>query len=76
MNSNFILKDQDSFKPESIVKGYYVRETPRAVYIRLPNGKFICFPRHSINSVYSKDSDILQDFIINDWILRKLGLIL
>ena len=76
MNSNFIIKDQDSYRPESIVKGYYVKETPKAVYIRLPNGKFICFPRSTINSVYAKDSRILQDFTIDDWILRKLGLIL
>ena len=76
MNSNFIIKVQDSYRPESIVKGYYVRETPRAVYIRLSNGKFICFPRSTINSMYSKDSKILQDFIVDDWILRKLGLLL
>ena len=76
MNSNFIIKDQDSYQPESTVKGYYVRETPRAVYIRLPNGKFICFPRSTINSVYVKDLKTLQDFTIDDWILRKLGLIL
>ena len=69
------MKDQNSFEPVSIVKGHYVRETPRAIYIRLPDGKFICFPRHAINSVYSKDTDELQEFTIDDWILRKLGLL-
>jgi len=64
--TNFIIKDQDSFEPESIVKGYYVRETPRAVFIRLPNGKFICFPKSTINPVYSRDTDNLQESIIDD----------
>ncbi|MFX1316878.1 MAG: hypothetical protein ACFE9T_13535 [Promethearchaeota archaeon] len=76
MNSNFIIKDQDSYEPVSIVKGFYVRETARAVFIRLPNGKYIWFPRTTINSVYSKDPNIFQEFIIDDWFLRKLGLIL
>lgn len=75
MNSNFIIKDHDSYQPESTVKGYYVREKQRVVYIQLPNGKYICFPKHSINSGYVKDQKILQEFIIDDWLLRKLGLL-
>ena len=70
------MKDQNSFEPESVVKGYYARETPRAVFIKLPDQKFICVPKSTINSVYAKDTNTLQEFIIDDWVLRKLGLLL
>ncbi|MFX1317048.1 MAG: hypothetical protein ACFE9T_14390 [Promethearchaeota archaeon] len=76
MDTNYIIKDRDSYEPVSIVKGYYIRETQRAVFVRLPNGKSIWFPRSTINSIYSKDPNLFQEFIIDDWFLRKLELIL
>ena len=76
MTSIYIIKDEGSFEPESIVKGHYNRETPRAVYIKLPDGKIVCFPKSTINSTYSTNTQKLQEFIIDDWVLRKLGLII
>ncbi|MFX0133713.1 MAG: helix-turn-helix domain-containing protein [Candidatus Hodarchaeota archaeon] len=61
-----IAFNQERIKRTRIVKGYYVRETSRVVFIRLLNNKYIWFPKSTINSVYSKDTDILQDFIIDD----------
>ena len=40
-----------------------------------PYGKVICLPKTTIQSEFSKDKNLLQDFIIDDWILRKFGLI-
>ena len=76
MTSIYIVKDEESREPESIVKGHYSRETSKAVYIKLPNGKIICFPKSTINSAYSTSIHKLQEFIIDDWVLRKLGLII
>ena len=76
MTSIYIVKDEESREPESIVTGYYSRETPKAVYIKLPDGKIICFPKSAINSTYSTETQKLQDFTIDDWVLRKLGLII
>lgn len=76
MTSIYIVKDEESHEPESIVKGYYSRETSKAVYIKLPDGKIICFPKSTINSAYSTNIHKLQEFIIDDWVLRKLGLLI
>jgi len=76
MTSIYIVKDEESREPESIVKGHYNRETPKAVYIKLPNEKIICFPKSTLNSAYSTNIHTLQEFLIDDWVLRKLGLII
>jgi len=75
MTSNFIIKDQDSYEPVSIVKCYYMSDNKKIVFVKLPNGKVICLPKTTIQSEFSKDKNLLQDFIIDDWILRKFGLI-
>ncbi len=76
MTSIYIVKDEESHEPESIVKGHYIRETPKSVHIKLPDGKIICFPRFTINSTYSTNIYKLQEFLIDDWVLRKLGLLI
>ncbi len=75
MTSNFIIKDQDSYEPVSIVKCYYMSDNKKIVFVKLPYGKVICLPKTTIQSEFSKDKNLLQDFIIDDWILRKFGLI-
>ncbi|MFX1305891.1 MAG: hypothetical protein ACFE91_02015 [Promethearchaeota archaeon] len=75
MTSNFIVKDQGKSNPVSIVKGYYLRETRKTIFLKLLNGKFICFPKTTINTEFSHNKDQLQEFNIDDSILRKLGLI-
>ncbi|MFX0036903.1 MAG: hypothetical protein ACFE9I_14835 [Candidatus Hermodarchaeota archaeon] len=66
MSSNFIIKDQSKSDPISIVKGYYVREIRKTVFLKLLNGKFICFPKTTINTEFSHNKDQLQEFIIDD----------
>ncbi len=61
MTSVYIVKDEDSVEPESIVKGYFMRETLKTVNIKLPDGKIICFPKSTINSIYSTNTNKFQD---------------
>ncbi len=75
MTSNFIIKDQDSCEPVSVVKCYFAKDNQRTVFIKLPNEKIVCVPKTTIQSNFIKDNKLLQEFIIDDWILRKLGLI-
>lgn len=75
MTSNYILKDHDSYEPVSIVKCYYMSDNKKTVVVRLPNGKVICLPKTTIQSEFSKEKKLLQEFHIDDWILRKFGLI-
>lgn len=76
MTSNFIIKNQDSFEPVSVVKYYYMKDNKKTIFVRLPNGKVICVPKTTIQSKFSRDKTHLQDIIIDDWILRKFGLIM
>ncbi len=76
MTSNFIIKDQESFEPVSIVKCYYMKDNKKTVFGRLPNGKVICIPKTTIQSEFSRERNLLQDLVIDDWILRKFGLMM
>ncbi len=75
MSSNFIIKDQDSYEPVSVVKCYFAKDNQKTVLIKLPNGKIVCVPKTTIQSDFLRDKNVLQELIIDDWILRKLGLI-
>lgn len=75
MSSNFIIKDQDSYEPVSVVKCYFAKDNQKTVIIKLPNGKIVCVPKTTIQSDFLRDRNVLQELIIDDWILRKLGLI-
>ena len=76
MTSNFIIKDQDSYEPVSVVKCYYMNDNKKTIFIKLPDGKVICVPKSTIQSEFSRDNTHLQGIIIDDWILRKFGLLI
>ncbi len=76
MTSNFIIKDQDSYEPVSVVKCYYMKDNKRTIFVKLPNGKVISVPKTTIQSEFSRDNTLLQEIIIDDWILRKFGLLM
>ena len=76
MTSSFIIKDQDSYEPVSLVKCYYMKDNKRTIFVRLPNGKVISVPKTTIQSEFSRDNNHLQEIIIDDWILRKFGLLM
>ena len=74
--SDFIIKDQNSYEPVSIVKCYYAKDDKRTVFVKMPDGKVVCIPKTTIQIEFSRDKTVIQELIIDDWILRKLGLII
>ena len=55
------------------IEGYYVEENPRSLRIRLSGGITFWVPKRYIDSEFSRDKNIKQQFIIEKWILRKIG---
>jgi len=57
------------------IKGTILRETEKALFLSLTNGKQEWFPKSTITSSFISDQPETQDFIIAKWILEKKGLI-
>jgi len=53
-----------------------MKDNKKTVFGRLPNGKVICIPKTTIQSEFSRERNLLQDLVIDDWILRKFGLMM
>ena len=64
-NNHELLKTQ--------ISGYYLEETPKAISIRLPHGAPFWVPKRHIGNNINKSPDINQKFIIDKWILEKIG---
>jgi len=57
----------------TIVDGYYMEENSRSLRIRLPLGTTFWVPKRYTDSEFSRKKDIKQNFIIETWILKKIG---
>ncbi|MHA2010041.1 MAG: hypothetical protein ACXACY_20405 [Candidatus Hodarchaeales archaeon] len=55
------------------IEGYYVKEDPKSVYIDLPTGMSFWVPKKFIDSEILRKKRVKQMFIIDSWILRKIG---
>ena len=67
------LEEIKSLGLSSRIEGYYMKENPKSLLIRLPNSLSFWVPKRFIDSEYSNDNNIRQEFIIDNWILRKIG---
>jgi len=67
------LKEIKSLELSSRIEGYYIEEDPKSIRIRLPNSISLWVPKRFVDSEYSNDNNIKQEFIIDNWILRKIG---
>ena len=52
-----------------------MEENPRSLLIRLVDGRKFWVPKRFIDSKFSRKKNIKQEFIIENWILRKIGFI-
>lgn len=75
MTESYVTKDINSSQLASIVKGYFIKETPKSLLFRILDSISFWVPKRFIDSQFSNNSKVIQDFIIEDWILRKIGLI-
>jgi hypothetical protein len=57
----------------SIIQANYLQETQNSVQIKLINGSKIWLPKNHIDLNYFRDDSIKQDFIIENYILKKIG---
>jgi hypothetical protein len=55
------------------IEGYYIKEDPKSIYINLPDGMSFWVPKKFIDSEIIRDRHVKQIFVIDTWILRKIG---
>ena len=65
--------DMESLGLSSRIEAYYLEENPKSLLIRLPSGITFWVPKRFVDSKFSKVNNIKQEFIIDTWILRKIG---
>jgi len=68
-----MIKSQNRFEICSTIKGYYQDENSRAVLIKIYNGVSFWVPKHFVESTFSKKDKILQEFVIENYILKRIG---
>jgi hypothetical protein len=73
MVGSLLLKEIESLELSSRIEGYYIEENPKSLLIRLPHGISFWVPKRFVDSKYSINNNIKQEFIIDSWILRKIG---
>ena len=57
------------------VQGTIKGETDKALFIIFPSGQEQWIPKSKIHSNYVSEKEINQSFLIEDWILKKAGII-
>jgi hypothetical protein len=55
------------------IEGYFIKEDPKSIYINLPAGMSFWVPKKFIDSDFKKEKHVKQTFVIDTWILRKIG---
>ncbi len=73
MVESLIRKDMVDLGLSCSIEGYYVEENPKSVLIRLTNNESFWVPKRFIDSNFFRESSFKQEFIIDNWILRKIG---
>lgn len=68
-----IPKEIEALNLSSKVEGYYVNEDPKSIFIRLQQGMSFKVPKKFVDSEFIRDPNIKQIFVIDSWILRKIG---
>ena len=73
MAESSIVEKSRSSGMSSIIKGYYLSENNRAILIKIYNGISFWVPKHFIVSPFSKKETLLQEFTIENFILKQIG---
>ena len=71
MTESHIVEGSNS--SSSTIKGYYLSENSRAILIKIYNGISFWVPKHFIVSPFSKKESLLQEFTIENFILKQIG---
>jgi len=73
MVESLIRKDMEDLGLSRSIEGYYMEENPKSVRIRLPDSMSFWVPKRFVDSKFFRESSIKQEFVIDSWILRKIG---
>ncbi len=66
-----ITYSQDQTKKRSQITGSLKGETAKALLILFESGQELWIPKSTIHSDFSSDKNIQQNFLIDNWILKK-----
>jgi hypothetical protein len=73
MTESNMIEEFHSSRMHSTIKGYYLSENSRAILIKIYNGISFWVPKHYIVSTFSKKESLLQEFTIENFILKQIG---
>jgi len=73
MIESTLQNEMENFDLTSKIEGYYVEENTKAIRIRLEGGISTWVPKRFIDSKFFTIPSLKQEFIIDNWILRKIG---
>ena len=68
------LKEMEDLGFSTTIEGYYIEENQKSVNIRLPDSISFWVPKRFIDTQFFRETDFKQEFLIDNWILRKIGL--
>ena len=57
--------------PQTKIKGKFIAETEKAIRIQFISGQEHWIPKSTIESSISHDQTIIQEFLIDSWVLEK-----
>ena len=73
MVESLVPFDMEKLDLSSQIEGYYLEENPKSVLIKLPSGASFWIPKRFIDLKFFRESSFKQEFIIDNWILKKIG---
>ncbi len=68
------LKEMESLGFSRKIEGYYIEENQKSVSIRLPNSMSFWVRKRFIDTKFFRETNFKQEFLIDNWILGKIGL--
>ena len=73
MVESITQKNMEDLGLSSTIEGYYVEENPKSIRIKLPDSITFWVPKRFIDSHFFRECSIKQEFVIDNWLLRKIG---
>ncbi|MHA1291619.1 MAG: hypothetical protein ACTSQJ_02995 [Promethearchaeota archaeon] len=71
INSSNFKKNGKITQNKSNLKGIIIEETEKALLIRIQSGREFWLPKSTIHSNYLSKKNIDQNFLIDDWVLKR-----
>ncbi|MFX0024184.1 MAG: hypothetical protein ACFE9S_17795 [Candidatus Hermodarchaeota archaeon] len=73
MTESMIINEKEALILGTTISGYFAEADQKAIRIRLPTGSSFWIPKHYLISAFSTNKSTMQEFVIDTWILKKIG---